>query len=649
MIKLERTHQATDIIHGNILYSGLESAIISNPIMNRLHNILQSSLVYLTFSSNKVSRFEHSLGVMQLAGDILYHSISNTHEQDTIAQFIQETKDGLTHWFQNLDFMSETLLHKSFADLYSIETLQNIPYPLCNIYLDKTPKNIKTDDIFYYVVVLQAVRIAGLLHDIGHLPYSHIFEHAINNLYNNIKYTKKRNTAQDDFLSIMQDYCEDTKELHEEIGLTLIKQIKTEVYEELSKQTKSKENLFVSAVFYFIEKILSSSDNTNSYFSDLHSIVAGALDADRLDYCSRDAYCAGLSKDIFPYHRFISNYKITLVKKQFLSNTKRKSIVFCPALKNVSEVENLLERRWEIYSKINYHHRVHKHEVIFAEILSQIGYGELQSCDGNIPDLVMGKPLPLSLMSVWSIVKKLKSNNSLIDYYIIQIDDGWMDTFLKHAFFKKYQNTYRTEDENLINPEWNKFNELISTKKHYNSLCKRSVDFVRFDQKFGTMWLDFIKKQQINDLFIKRATKMIEINNASKSKRRTAYQLLNYKIISSIFLPQKNDDFLQEVEKSVNYYLKSTKGKWGVIDCMIRSCDFSLGLSERNPIYFWQENDPCVNFHTVSSERKILQSKANIYLPFHIYYLPSEAEPQLDKLEKKIIQIMISTLAEYIA
>ena len=67
-MNMERTQEMVDTIHGLIAYSGIEQAIIGTPIFNRLHRVLQNSLVCLTYPSNKVKRFEHSVGTMHLAG-----------------------------------------------------------------------------------------------------------------------------------------------------------------------------------------------------------------------------------------------------------------------------------------------------------------------------------------------------------------------------------------------------------------------------------------------------------------------------------------------------------------------------------------------------------------------------------------------------
>lgn len=75
-----KMRQVTDNIHGTIYLSALESELISTPYFYRLHDIYQSSTVYMTFPSNRTKRYEHSLGTMELASSMLFSSISNADQ-----------------------------------------------------------------------------------------------------------------------------------------------------------------------------------------------------------------------------------------------------------------------------------------------------------------------------------------------------------------------------------------------------------------------------------------------------------------------------------------------------------------------------------------------------------------------------------------
>jgi len=102
----------------------------------------------------------------------------------------------------------------------------------------------------------QAVKIAILLHDIGHGPYSHALENTL------IK-----------------------KVGHERISLLLMKKIN----EELGGKIQMAIDIF-----------------TNVYPKKfLHQLVSGQLDVDRMDYLIRDSFFTGVSEGVIGYDRII--------------------------------------------------------------------------------------------------------------------------------------------------------------------------------------------------------------------------------------------------------------------------------------------------------------------------------------------------------
>ena len=57
-----------DPLHGSITLNDLELELVDSPEFQRLRNIKQNGLCYLVYPAMNSSRFEHSLGVMHLAG-----------------------------------------------------------------------------------------------------------------------------------------------------------------------------------------------------------------------------------------------------------------------------------------------------------------------------------------------------------------------------------------------------------------------------------------------------------------------------------------------------------------------------------------------------------------------------------------------------
>ena len=102
----------------------------------------------------------------------------------------------------------------------------------------------------------QAAKIAILLHDIGHGPYSHALENVL------IK-----------------------KVSHEELSLMLIEKMNTE----LSAKLQTAINIF--------------KDTYHKKF--LHQLISGQLDVDRMDYLIRDSFFTGVSEGVIGYDRII--------------------------------------------------------------------------------------------------------------------------------------------------------------------------------------------------------------------------------------------------------------------------------------------------------------------------------------------------------
>ncbi|MFH1404019.1 MAG: HD domain-containing protein [Candidatus Altiarchaeota archaeon] len=57
-----------DPIHGNIRLDALEKELLDTPHMQRLRNVKQNGFCYLVYPAMNSTRFEHSIGVMHLAG-----------------------------------------------------------------------------------------------------------------------------------------------------------------------------------------------------------------------------------------------------------------------------------------------------------------------------------------------------------------------------------------------------------------------------------------------------------------------------------------------------------------------------------------------------------------------------------------------------
>ena len=121
----------------------------------------------------------------------------------------------------------------------------------------------------------EIIRLGALLHDVGHGPFSHLFETVLSGLGSNIK--------------------------HEEISKMIIAH-DPEISEILGNRSRQIIQLLSH------ETIDEWSEQDSSLASD---IVSGALDADKLDYLRRDSYHIGAAYGQFDLERIIHTLTYT--------------------------------------------------------------------------------------------------------------------------------------------------------------------------------------------------------------------------------------------------------------------------------------------------------------------------------------------------
>ncbi len=631
MLNMYCSKNMADIIHGSIVYSGIESEIISTPIFNRLQRISQSSLAFLTFPSNKVKRFEHSIGTMYLSGEIFFNSICNA-DPDVLNNFINVITNEIKAWRENTQ---QKELPKELKNVTGNKILEKAVYPESPFYCAYRPANLKPEQTFPYFVAFQAIRIAGLLHDVGHLPYSHILEHSLKNLYEQAeKSTKIKENVKDEFLDIMGPFVKGKDALHEEFGKLLVDSIKQCVIENMSHEQLCNYNyFFLVLAFYFAQRILCSEFSDNNVFADMHLIVSGVVDADRLDYCSRDYYCSALDKSIFSYTRFFQGY--TLIRKK-VEGSDYLHYFFAPAAKNLHLIEELLRKRYRIYSDINYHHRVHKHEIILEKVICELGLLELESMEkiDSLPNA-----LPLEVSSIWKLVKELRNNTTWLEYQLIQLDDSWLDTLLKHKFFEIYQETYSSVKEHGKEIQWNQFDELISTRKHYLSLIKRSSDFQVLDEVFYNLcrehrWANNDIQQKID------ALKKVKYSDFVNKQKSFFFNYCLSRLWEKLAIDEQRMVYYQRVEELLNEDLPEN-----VLHCIMRSSRFGCGLDiVKSPVFLVGDLAKETSLEQLSFQRNSFVAEKALTPPFHLYYLPDYNE--MEEPHKVDVHVLINQLSK---
>jgi HD superfamily phosphohydrolase len=220
-----------DGLWGTNRFSWRELAVIDSPFYQRLRTIRQVGLAYYVYPSAQHSRFEHSLGVVTVASKVF-----------------------------------DALLQRHLADIQTIAA----------------GFNIKVEE--FLARLREELRMAALVHDVGHSIYSHASEQVYQEL------------------PLLQNAV---LELHKLIGkkkgagevisfcfsrTTSLKRLLDNAEGHLPSEEKHK----VKSLVWDNVSLLIVGRSAHPYLQWMGDIISSDLDADKLDYLLRDALAAGL-------------------------------------------------------------------------------------------------------------------------------------------------------------------------------------------------------------------------------------------------------------------------------------------------------------------------------------------------------------------
>ena len=237
-----RSYEIRDPIHGFIALSQQEVNLINTRAFQRLRRIRQLAMAFLVYPGTLHTRFDHSIGVMHIAGRI------------------------------------------------------------CDR-LKRTDKE------------REQVRLAALLHDIGHGPFSHVSEHLLD------KHVPKP-----------EEGGPVLEKIHEKITVDIV-----ENDSEIRKILSCEERQFV------IEMI--EGKTTRDFQRD---IISSDLDADKMDYLLRDSYFAGVKYGTYDLEKIIESCRV---------DRRGNESYLAISSKGIHALEQLLLAKQHMTQQV-YHHRV---------------------------------------------------------------------------------------------------------------------------------------------------------------------------------------------------------------------------------------------------------------------------------------------------
>jgi len=214
---------------------------------------------------------------------------------------------------------------------------------------------------------IKELRLAALLHDVGHGPFSHLFE---------------------EVLSVKTDVT------HEDITKRII--VETEIGDILSKNGIN--------VKQFASLPLGVPSKYPRYMND---IISGVLSVDTMDYLLRDSYFTGVEYGKVDVHRVINSYEIVDGK----IGIDRAALY---------ALEALLIARYEMFRAVYFHRTVRAAEIMLIKAMTladdHLGFSNLKKLANYLSltdEITLAK-----LISIKSDNQKLKQAKKLATDYL---------------------------------------------------------------------------------------------------------------------------------------------------------------------------------------------------------------------------------------
>ena len=355
-----------DAIHGSVPINEVEYWLLQTEPLRRLHGVKQLGFLHLVYPSATHTRLSHSVGVMHIAGSLA----------ERAARLI----------------LDDANLCAMVADRCSWDSMRTL---------------------------IQLARLAGLLHDVGHLPYSHATEDVIEREGHYPHENKSLQTLsriyEEEYLKL--SHPRSKLKIHELLGYKIVFELARSLEGSLAGE---KVSLLLEAAvtsIWFPEKAagllrgLGLREGAAYIVRDI--ISHDVVDADRLDYLRRDAWHTGVIYGFTDLDRIYNGVRVGVTDG-------RPGIYY--DISAQQSIEDVYDSRYKMYKIVYHHHKATALLIAYWHVFS----GLAQHWSSIAPRDVAHLDLVMDLLNPRRLPALIVEENVLFD-------DSTIDSAVKAA------------------------------------------------------------------------------------------------------------------------------------------------------------------------------------------------------------------------
>jgi HD superfamily phosphohydrolase len=305
----EKSKYVKDNIWGMIEVDPASLKLLDCPVLQRLRGIRQLGMSYLTYPSAEHSRFVHSLGVSFVVSEFLRAIDGRSGESPSLGRYVRSSDLGA--------MSREDLVH------------------------------------------------AALLHDVGHMPFSHATEKALQANETGFRCGSRRSVAE--FLGELEDHTGKIVGLSEALSVLVVL---SERFGHFYRRIIRNDGDALLRIACLIAAL-----PPDPRLSGITQIISSAaVDGDKIDYVTRDAQACGIPVGVdvarvFLRSAFVEVARADIIRAGLKENPAPTEVLFVVNASGVDTLDEITQSRATLYQRVYLHPVTRTAEAILTQAL----------------------------------------------------------------------------------------------------------------------------------------------------------------------------------------------------------------------------------------------------------------------------------------